>query len=371
MTTETHILFLEETDDPVDVSSGADGRQEKCKEYIRKGYTASTIAELLGYKNANPIYRVAKKNGLSIKSPSELRKEEFLFLRDFGFTIHEIAGSDANFDRVSRILREAGAGLGSRAQDFETRVCAECGQAFQALKRSGWKYCSAECERVSNRRPKPQSDREALRLLEDVQGFEYAGEYTGSDGYIKIRCKTCGETTQRACVSIRHNKAIRCEHCLKKEREENKKAMERAREAEAFRKRKVMKYYQTPLRECAICGALFYPGQRKTYCSDACSRKSVNRYYTERKRKKGRAARTTESKYISVESLFRRDGGVCQICGEPCDITAEPNADLYPSVDHIIPLAHGGLDRLDNVRLAHRICNSRRGDRYTPSQGIS
>lgn len=205
-------------------------------------------------------------------------------------------------------------------------------------------------------------------IAERCPGWEYIGGFTHSDGFVIVRHTECGFTTRKSYTTMKHGRATRCWLCEQKAKAAEKKKKENAERVQMSR---VMKYYQTPLRECAICGTLFYPGKRKTYCSDACSRKSVNRYYTERKRKKGLAARTNESKYISVESLFRRDGGVCQICGEPCDITAEPNADLYPSVDHIIPLAHGGLDRLDNVRLAHRICNSRRGDRYTPSRGNS
>lgn len=33
------------------------------------------------------------------------------------------------------------------------------------------------------------------------------------------------------------------------------------------------------------------------------------------------------------------------------------------SADHIVPRVHGGSDSLDNLRPAHKLCNSRRGDR--------
>lgn len=32
------------------------------------------------------------------------------------------------------------------------------------------------------------------------------------------------------------------------------------------------------------------------------------------------------------------------------------------SFDHIVPRSHGGLSNLANLRLAHGICNSRRGN---------
>lgn len=58
----------------------------------------------------------------------------------------------------------------------------------------------------------------------------------------------------------------------------------------------------------------------------------------------------------------------CGICGHPVDRTLRRTPDgkphpLSPEVDEIIPVSRGGnpLDR-DNVRLAHRICNQRRGN---------
>ena len=48
-----------------------------------------------------------------------------------------------------------------------------------------------------------------------------------------------------------------------------------------------------------------------------------------------------------------RDRGICWLCGRP-------GAD---TVDHVIPRALGGPDTLDNLRAAHRVCNSRRGTR--------
>ena len=42
--------------------------------------------------------------------------------------------------------------------------------------------------------------------------------------------------------------------------------------------------------------------------------------------------------------------------------------DYYPSVDHVVAVCDGGEDSWDNVRLAHRICNSMRYyKKVTPS----
>lgn len=56
---------------------------------------------------------------------------------------------------------------------------------------------------------------------------------------------------------------------------------------------------------------------------------------------------------------------VCALCGHAVDKTLPGNhpSGLGPTVDMIVPLAHGGNDKdLSNARLAHKRCNSRRGD---------
>ena len=53
----------------------------------------------------------------------------------------------------------------------------------------------------------------------------------------------------------------------------------------------------------------------------------------------------------------------CHICGQPINYTLH-HLDPYAYViDHVTPLALGGTDTLDNVRAAHRICNSKKRSR--------
>ncbi len=60
-------------------------------------------------------------------------------------------------------------------------------------------------------------------------------------------------------------------------------------------------------------------------------------------------------------AVLARDGLVCQLCGNP--IRYQSNI----AIDHIIPVSKGGPDTLDNLRVAHRFCNSRRNNReWTP-----
>ena len=44
----------------------------------------------------------------------------------------------------------------------------------------------------------------------------------------------------------------------------------------------------------------------------------------------------------------------------PCALCGDPGAD---TVDHILPVSKGGTAALENLRPAHRKCNSARGDK--------
>lgn len=61
-------------------------------------------------------------------------------------------------------------------------------------------------------------------------------------------------------------------------------------------------------------------------------------------------------------AVLERDSWICQICDLPLARDAAVIDDLYPQVDHIMPLAAGGNDEQDNLRAAHRWCNWALGD---------
>jgi 5-methylcytosine-specific restriction endonuclease McrA len=70
--------------------------------------------------------------------------------------------------------------------------------------------------------------------------------------------------------------------------------------------------------------------------------------------------------YYTKQQIFNRDGYDCYICGNPVDLTAphivgQPGWETYPHIEHVIPLALGGDDTLENVRIAHAKCNIDKG----------
>lgn len=136
-------------------------------------------------------------------------------------------------------------------------------------------------------------------------------------------------------------------------------------------------------RECEWCGEVYLSlNAPRKYCSDVCAnnagwalkklryyRKGISRSSKDKSRV-NRAKRNGEVDFsITLPKLYKRDKGVCYLCNTPVDY-ADSKYDgnghyiagnMHPSVDHVIPLASGGTHTWDNVRLAHRVCNSIKG----------
>lgn len=113
-------------------------------------------------------------------------------------------------------------------------------------------------------------------------------------------------------------------------------------------------------RECIVCGKTFKTWlPHKWTCSKEC-----NATY----RLKRIPAEQIIDADITLEKLFKRDNGVCYLCGEKCD-WSDRNVDRnaigprYPSIDHVFPVSKGGLHSWDNIKLAHIGCNASKRDK--------
>lgn len=216
------------------------------------------------------------------------------------------------------------------------------------------------------------------RVEEKAPGFEYVSGYIGIDRPATIRCKTCGTITRRNMQFLKEkHTAPVCKTCQKIETAEKNKRRQEEAQAEREKKRiedkaqrerekqnKMLDHKATQLsmRACEKCNKLFIPRRnRQRCCSTACGDKLWDALKKDRRIRKMR--QVVIDKNITLEGLYKRDNGLCWICGQPCDYSAEINANNYPSIDHVKPLAKGGKHSWDNVRLAHHICNSIKSDR--------
>lgn len=188
--------------------------------------------------------------------------------------------------------------------------------------------------------------------------FEYVSGFTTSEGKIVVRYKDCGHTKEISLISVRHdNVKVECQECLIEQKEKEKIQRHKRIEYQRFMNRKPVNEDQMQMKECSYCGAFYFGFEKDRFCSDECrqrnSKRNANRYRETKKKR----CRTDESKYINLVSLYQRDKGICWLCGKPCDMSLDTNDNYYPSIDHVVPVSKGGMDRWDNVRLAHRICN--------------
>lgn len=203
--------------------------------------------------------------------------------------------------------------------------------------------------------------------------WEYVKGYTWSDGKVILRNKICGHEREVSCITIRKignanakttQRKLVCRECEKAERESEKIKAHKRIEYEKFKQEiKPVKVHQTTINICPVCGAFYFTQKSNSkFCSKECLKKQQAFISNRHKDFRRRVAKTKESKEITLQALYKRDKGICWICGKPCDITLDSNDKYYPSIDHVVPIAKGGRDLWDNVKLAHRICNSVKSD---------
>lgn len=106
---------------------------------------------------------------------------------------------------------------------------------------------------------------------------------------------------------------------------------------------------QMVMRECKVCGTLFYclDKESNVTCSHECSAKW--RKMRSDFRRDNRINKDNLIDYgITLEKIYVRDNGICWICGGECDWNDYQMRDGikicgrgYPSKDHVIPLARG------------------------------
>lgn len=63
---------------------------------------------------------------------------------------------------------------------------------------------------------------------------------------------------------------------------------------------------------------------------------------------------TDEVEDVSIDVVYKRDNETCHLCGQWVSVH-----DM--TLDHVVPLARGGSHTYDNIKLAHAVCNSKKG----------
>lgn len=127
-------------------------------------------------------------------------------------------------------------------------------------------------------------------------------------------------------------------------------------------------YSYNEFRICKECGSIFFCSENsnKRFCCTTCRTRNGHRKNDSVRRARKRNALVDDD--ITLDKIVIRDGGICQLCGEKISWSDYTVVDgkrrsfgRYPSIDHKVALANGGLHSWDNVQLAHFSCNASKG----------
>jgi len=113
---------------------------------------------------------------------------------------------------------------------------------------------------------------------------------------------------------------------------------------------------------CSMCGEEITAKQGVTRYCPTCSvinNKALKRDCEHRRRARKMGA---AHERISVSYIYERDAWRCGICHKRVDKALAYPHRMSASLDHVVPLAHGGTHTKANVQLAHWICNCKKSD---------
>lgn len=262
--------------------------------------------------------------------------------------------------------------------------CLRCGNEFERIynnvvhKEKGRKYhcpiCQTKIGRVrskKNKYIKPLEEREKHfidTISNNQPNIKYISGFVDNKSKVLVECNTCGYRFEITVDRLmRKNIKIQCNECKKKETAKQKEIdiqikkllreqrlylnrLERNKRKETYNLLKKNTIY---ILKCKCCNDVIYSHCKTKRICNHCVSKVKKTHSTK-----------------SLKELYKRDKGICYICGTKCDYedyTYRGNTfiagNYYPSIDHVIPLNKGGKDEWNNLKLAHRICNSLKRDK--------
>jgi len=343
----------------------------------RNGYDTAEIAERTGIPRKN-VQDILYKCGLKPNPPRSVQDK----LKQKADKKRQEA---ARIERFKAVIDSGGS-------------YKEAGKVIGLSKKGAEKFGTRYGIRSQNKGVAILANTETISRYCEECGFAYVGGYSGAESRIKLRCLTCGTETERSMISVRHRNVL-CSVCKASESALMKEINE-ALDAEDARKKqdvkdaaRIMRKYREREHEnrqdyyervfippawlgetytCKCCSREYRPIETgynsKNYCSERCQKRLYDRKQDVKRDHRKRWRK--HDKGITLDALYARDHGICYLCGGTCDYSDMSINDgvfiagnNYPSIDHVQPLAKGGTHTWDNVKLAHRICNSIKSDR--------
>lgn len=249
-------------------------------------------------------------------------------------------------------------------------VCECCGNEFTAHNKRAM-YCSRKCRDVATKRKKGQDSKLEPRKIKCV----ICGKEFETFNATKKTCSSeCSKELERNRKHQQDLKRKWGEHTAEEYKQIRKQQAQQRTEISAIEKA-WHRALHTVERECEECGALFYclDSENRVTCSAECSRLYKNHKADRRVPDNQRVDK------IALKKLYKRDKGICYLCGGKCDwndwrLSKKGNpypGNKYPTIEHVIPISRGGLDAWDNVRLACWKCNTQKSNNIIKVQPMS
>lgn len=315
--------------------------------YVDGISSAKEIAETLGLHTSTVWQILKRKYGIgSVRKQYDIDAIERDYLA--GVSTYEMAEKyGVSHQTISKMMNKRGH---IRGKSIGCHTGGDKGRAVQ-LDRAIEKIKARTCDESGG----------------TVEFVEWGGDKS------TFRCNVCGYVFEkwRGCT-------VTCPHCHKKQMYAI--AEERARQREERKTEREIELEKELAKEkrCKSCGSVFHSEyETQKYCCPTCARREKrHRAAASGKtklvldgnhRKRARIKGVEYEPGITLKKLIERDGNICQICGKPCDADDHSygsSGPLYPSIDHIVPMAKGGPHTWGNVQLAHVICNSKKRDNY-------
>lgn len=228
--------------------------------------------------------------------------------------------------------------------------------------------CSKECEKQR---------REAQRVLRESRCLECSTVLLSKAGNRKFCGKECYLTNKRRNAEPIQLRFYSCTYCKKRFGRPGNRPYNYC--SHACRNLDDRKQHT-----CKRCSKTFphkRGGGKHMFCSRACSDRLLRFYRFADARKRGvnikrmtayrmrllLPKREQYEKFKRTE-VFERDGWRCNHCKKRTRPDYDRNHELYPHLDHIVPVSRGGLHVKANVQLLCRACNLKKGNKLLSEQ---
>lgn len=200
--------------------------------------------------------------------------------------------------------------------------CAVCGDYFVPFS-SRNKYCSTVCRSV-----------------------EY-GWRTEPKQVYQRNCQNCG-----AAYSTNFSRKRTCSRQCRQELGNRRK---RAEYFDDGAEGRCFVYF----RKCQDCGTdICIRRPSSGFCAE-CIRNRRSWHDAKKNHKRRGAGPMT----VSRERLLKLRGNRCHICGRLIDLKLSGMHPMGFTIDHLLPVSRGGTNEISNLHVAHRRCNTARGNR--------